>query len=65
MRTETEIIKQIHDVEKDITIMSATPAQVAWEYYVKALKWVLREKETRDGTHAETMVIHYRTTVLK
>lgn len=66
MRTETEIRKQINDVEQDITLMSCTAAQVAWEYYVKALRWVLGERETtKDEKHAETVGTGYRATILK
>jgi hypothetical protein len=41
MKTESEILLQIHDVEKDIEIMEPTAGRIAWEYYVKAFKWVL------------------------
>jgi hypothetical protein len=41
MKTESQILIQIHDVEKDIAMMEPTAGRIAWEYYVKALKWVL------------------------
>jgi len=66
VRTEMEIKKQINDVEQDITLMSCTAAQVAWEYYVKALRWVLGERETmKDEKHAETIGVRYQATILK
>lgn len=66
MRTEIEITKQINDVENDITLMSATAAQVAWEYYVKALRWVLGERKiTKDEEHPDSVRVRYQTTILK
>lgn len=44
MRTEPEIIRQIYDVERDLEIMEPTPGKVAWEYYVKALRWVMGDE---------------------
>ena len=41
MKTESEIAAQIYAVERDLKVMGETPAKMAWEYYVKALKWVL------------------------
>ena len=41
MKTDLEIIKQIHDIERDLETMEPTPGRTAWEYYVNALKWVL------------------------
>jgi hypothetical protein len=43
MKTQTEIIAQINSIERDLEIMAPTPGKIAWEYYVKALKWVLGE----------------------
>jgi hypothetical protein len=44
MRTEPEITKQIYDIERDLEIMEPTPGKVAWEYYVKALRWVMGDE---------------------
>lgn len=41
MKTQLEIIAQLHGIEKDLEIMAPTPGKTAWEYYIKALKWVL------------------------
>ena len=41
MKTVLEIIKEVNDIEKDLEIMQPTPGKVAWQYYVKALRWVL------------------------
>ena len=43
MKTDLEIVAQIRNVEQDLEIMAPTPGKIAWEYYVKALKWVLGE----------------------
>ena len=44
MRTEPEITKQIYDIERDLEIMEPTPGKVAWEYYAKALRWVMGDE---------------------
>ena len=52
MKTDLEILTQIHDVQKDIEMMEPTGGRIAWEYYVKALKWVLGD-DLRLLTHFE------------
>lgn len=49
MKTQLEIISQLHSIESDLEIMSPTPGKIAWEYYVKALKWVLGDDLRRIG----------------
>lgn len=43
MKTQTEIIAQLHSIENDLQIMAPTPGKIAWEYYANALRWVLGE----------------------
>jgi len=52
MKTDLEILTHIHDVQKDIEMMEPTAARITWEYYVKALKWVLGD-ELRLVAHFE------------
>ena len=49
MKTDLEIIKHIHDIERDLETMESTPGRTAWEYYVNALKWALGDDPSLIG----------------